>query len=438
MSHTPLNQLKSQLIRQIGGTFLLKVIAMCLQLVTGILLARQLGPHGYGVYAFPMGVVTLLSVPATAGLPQLIVRNTARYAANGDFKLLKGLLIRSSQFVFLISLALSAGAAVVYTITTETALGSEEGTVFFLSLSLLPLLALKHVRMAALRGLGRVLLGQLPDLLVRPAVFLFFLASTLFLFDSNLNARIAIQFQVGAVVLAFVVGFAVLYFYAPSVRMGTAAEFRTSEWMRSSFPFLALGVMLVINQQLDIVMLGILRPPSDVGVYKTVVQGSTLVSFLLAAVKTAQAPHISRLWATAQKSRLQRMITKTARIAALGTIVAAGILMLAGKYFITILFGTEYLIGLLALRILCFGQIINGLSGSVGSILNMTGHESKAATAVAVAAVANVVLNSALIPILGIDGAAIATATSLVTWNGLSIVLTRRYTGIKPTALGFL
>jgi O-antigen/teichoic acid export membrane protein len=74
--------------------------------------------------------------------------------------------------------------------------------------------------------------------------------------------------------------------------------------------------------------------------------------------------------------------------------------------------------------------------GSVAFILNMTGHERDSAWGISAAAGVNVLLNLALIPSFGIEGAATATAASLAIWN---IILARRVfqrTGLVSTAIG--
>src|SRR5690606_14902262 len=73
--------------------------------------------------------------------------------------------------------------------------------------------------------------------------------------------------------------------------------------------------------------------------------------------------------------------------------------------------------GYVALLILVFGQLINAGMGCVVVLLNMTGHERDTLNGVAVAAVANLLLNFLLIPRFGINGAAASTAVSLALWN---------------------
>ena len=66
---------------------------------------------------------------------------------------------------------------------------------------------------------------------------------------------------------------------------------------------------------------------------------------------------------------------------------------------------------------LALGQLVNAGMGSVGALLNMTDHERDTLRGVAIAAVANVVLGLVLIPLYGLEGAAIATAVPLIIWN---------------------
>jgi O-antigen/teichoic acid export membrane protein len=66
--------------------------------------------------------------------------------------------------------------------------------------------------------------------------------------------------------------------------------------------------------------------------------------------------------------------------------------------------------------------------------MTMTAHQSTAAWVMGLSAVANVVLNAALIPIWGTTGAAIATAASIAAWNIILVIQVRRRLGIRTTA----
>ncbi len=428
--------LKAELIRHTGGTFLLKVLGLFLQLLTGMILARTLGASGYGIYAFPMAVVTLLTVPATAGLPQLLVRSISQYFANEKYGLMRGLLIRANQFVLLLSLVFFAGALGVFFLVGKGEVSTNESLTFVLAMGLLPLISLKNVRMAALRGLRKVIIGQVPETVVRPVLFLSLTAAFLLTAGKNMTPQLAMTFQLIATGVGFVVGSLLLIRYQPRGVKQVPSEYNSREWLKSAFPFMFLGMMQIVNKQTDIVMLGIMKSPADVGVYRAVVHGSMLVTFVLSAVNTAQSPQIARLWALGENIQLQKMVTATARVVALATLGTAFVLIIGGEFFLRVLFGEEFIVGLTALRILCIGQIVNGLAGSVGGILNMTGNENKAVLAMMISAISNVILNLILVPGYGLGGAAVATAVSLSIWNIMMVIWVKKYTKVKPTAFG--
>jgi O-antigen/teichoic acid export membrane protein len=68
----------------------------------------------------------------------------------------------------------------------------------------------------------------------------------------------------------------------------------------------------------------------------------------------------------------------------------------------------------------------------------MTDHEKSTLFALSFAAILNVVLNLILIPKLGMMGAAIATSTSVVSWNIILCVMTWRHLGIIAGPILFL
>ena len=73
-----------------GWSFALKAANTGLGFLTTVLLARLLGAEGYGIYAYAYALVMLLAMPAQSGLPNLIVRETARGLAEGTPDRVKG------------------------------------------------------------------------------------------------------------------------------------------------------------------------------------------------------------------------------------------------------------------------------------------------------------------------------------------------------------
>ena len=105
-----LNKLLIQFPKTGLASMALMVGSTLLTALVAVFLARLLGPAGYGVYAFAFSLITVLAIPSQLGLPQLVVRETARSQVNGDWGLMRGLWRWSSLSVWLFSFAV-AGAA---------------------------------------------------------------------------------------------------------------------------------------------------------------------------------------------------------------------------------------------------------------------------------------------------------------------------------------
>ena len=69
-------------------------------------------------------------------------------------------------------------------------------------------------------------------------------------------------------------------------------------------------------------------------------------------------------------------------------------------------------------------------------MLNMTGHQTQAATSLLVALVANFALGIWLIPQHGAYGAAIAMSAGICVWNVLMMCEVRRRLGFDPSIVG--
>jgi len=430
------DDLQANLVKGAAGSFALKISNLSLSLVVSILLARLLGVKGYGVYAYAMALIGLLSLPASLGLPELLVREVAAYRARSDWGRLRGLLQRANQASLSMSVLLILLAGAISWVLAER-FDSIALTTFWLSLGLLPMIVLNSLREATLRGLCHVVLGQLPDSLFRPGVFIVLSVAVYWLSGKEqFSPKLAMDLQLGATATALVIGTFLLIRRLPKAVKSAIAHYDTRVWLKSSVPFLFLGGMFLINSHTDIIMLGWFRSAAEVGVYRVATTGAGLVTFALLSVNLALGPRIVQLYQSGEIQKLQRIITLSSRGVLLFSLPLALIFIFFGEFILSWVFGAAFGAGSTPLAILCIGQLINAGMGSVGLILNMTGHEHDSAEGVAIAAAVNVVLNTVFIPMWGLNGAAGATAISMVTWNTILSVRVHQRLGMYPTVFG--
>ena len=428
------SSLRAQMVRGTGGTLGLKAVNSGLMLLISLVLARSLGAKGYGAYAYAISWVSLLAIPASMGLNTLLTREVARSQTAKDWRALKGVLGWSDRIVLAASLVLAvAMAAAIW--WRQASLDPTVADCLWASIALLPCMAILQLRGGSTRGLGEVVAAQLPLMVVLPASFLAVVLPLWLVAD--LSAPRAVALRALGAVLATIVAVWLLRRVLPAETRRAAPEYHRRDWLKSAIPFLLVGAAVMLNQQIGIIMLGSMVGPEAAGVYDVARRMAMLVSFVLLAVNMPLGPVVASLHARGEIERLQRVVVRSARAAALASCLIAFGLIALGPWILR-LFGEGFTVGLPVLTVLCFGEILSAAAGAVGLVLNMTGHERATVKGIGIATLSNVALNAVLIPKWGVLGAAFAGAASTAIWNALLTIWVWRRLGLHTTVLGAL
>ena len=408
---------------------------MLLRLLVSVVLARLIGAEGLGAYSFAIAIVGLVAIPVQLGFPQFVVRYCAIYMRRGDMALMKGLLYS----VGLIVLGMAVLALVV-SIPLVKYLVREHGVIasatLFWAFALLPWSGLSAVGSSALRGLGFVTLGQFAGQVVRPLCFVGIIGTGL-VAGWQMDSTIAVKYNVVAALIASLTAVLLLIRIRPAGFFSTSPEFEISHWIRGALPFVVLGGVYVVMQQIDLIMVGMLATARDVGVYSVVSRIAMLVPVGLLVINPVIAPQIARYHDAGDLSSLQRLVAYAARASVLLALPFYLMLSLGGDWVLSTVYGDAFSYGNQALMILLVGQLFNAAMGSVGMILNMTGNAWYSATGLGVAVGTNIVLNLALIPVYGIEGAAMAATISIFVRSTFLAIAVYRRLGLNSTAMSW-
>lgn len=428
--------LRAQLLRGGMGSVGVKIGQTALAFMVSVVLARTLGAEGFGVYSFAYSLMMVLAIPAQLGLPQLVVRETARAQANGDWGLMRGVWRWSTIGVLLFTIVIAVITAIIVVLVGGS-INEEKVSTLLFGLVLIPLVALGNLRGAALRGLHRVVMGQLPESIIRPGIFIVLIFTSVLVFSGfRLTPSSAMGIQVIAAAIAFTIGAYLLMHSCPSeVTERPTPVYESRHWIGAAMPLaLVAGLQLIIGHT-DVLMLGLLRTDEEVGIYRAVAQVSLLVGFGLQIAHMLIAPYVSRFHAQDDERRLQKIIKIGAQVVFAATAPILVFFILFGDQLLIFLFGATFGTAYAALVILALGRFASATLGPVGLVLQMTGYEKETAAGVALAAGLNILLNLLLIPQLGITGAALATAMSLI----ISHIVLHRFVllrlGIEASAM---
>lgn len=422
------------ILRGTVGSAGLQLAGTALALFTSVILARALGPAGYGAFAFAIALIYLLAIPSALGLDQLLIREVARYVEGRRLAALKGLLRRSDQLALGVSLIIASIAGVVAYLMSEIKGTSPMLSAVWMGLPVIPMLALTRLRQSALQGLDRVVRGQVPETVAWPILFLMLIAAYLLLLQHRLTAATALVLQVLACAGGLLLATVLLRRHLPVAVRGVHAEYRTREWLGSAFPLVLVAGLQVVNARTDTMMLAALKGAEAVGIYGVASRGAGFVGFFLMAGQRSLAPTIASLHKRGDTADLQRIVTTTARWILVVSTPIALVFILGGRWILAFVYGPAFSPGHLPLALLSIGYLGGVATGPVAFLLVMTGNEQDAARGVALGATLNIVLNAALIPPFGLAGAAVATGLSVIASNAAFVYFVRMRLSIRPTA----
>ncbi|WP_240840867.1 flippase [Acidaminobacter sp. JC074] len=202
------------------------------------------------------------------------------------------------------------------------------------------------------------------------------------------------------------------------------------EFITYSMAIILGSVMSLLINYIDIVMIEAMMTSKDVALYKVGTDLAQLPSIFLTVVNTVFPPLISKLYHEGKVDEVRRMYEKLTRYLFLVSSVVIIAIMLFWRPLLS-LYGPVYTASKMVLIYRGIGQLVNASVGSVWYIVLMTGHPRIRFIGVLVSAVLNVTLNYLLIPIMGIDGAALASMCSTVFINILGFFIVKKILNSK-------
>jgi len=403
------------------------VAGRALNLLSTVLLINQLGSANYGIYAIGLALLMLLAIPANLGIPEFIARelageqeeNRRGFAAvlRHRIHLLQAVITFATVSAFFLALVVGNDGSITQTLADPL-------VILIIAVPLLSLLALES---GFLRGSNRVRTAvQIKEFV--PAIVL---VAVLLVVPVD-NPMLALGIYAFSLAAACLAGF---FYLRASTRSG---EPLTENWRmgpvslyRRAVPFALITSVFYLNQRTDILMLGALANPEDVGRYQVASQFAFLTVFPQQIMNQVLAPRVAGLIRSDARDRLPSLL-RMSTLASFVGICAILIGWLVLTYFSTAIFGPDFAsVGSIFL-ILGIGNAFNLLVGPAGTFLNQAGLERLTLYTMMFSATLNVCFNFFLIPAYGTAGAAMATVAASLLWNSVLVFFLYKRLGLRP------
>lgn len=384
---------------------LYRVLNVIFPLVTVTYFSRILEPEGMGRVAYAQNVVSYFLMFAALGIPSYGTREIAKCqnSPKESNRLFSELLVLNGLATFL---SLAAYGIVILLFFTQDA-----GIYWICALDL-------FFNFANIDWLfqGREEYGYIT---VRSILVKIFSLILMFVFVTDRD-----DYCIYALIHCIGIGCNYVFniFHAGTVVKITLRGLNLRRHMTPLMFLLISSVTASLYNKVDVTMLGWVSSHEAVGYYTNAYKVVGMVLTLVTAVSAVFLPRLSYVYSN-DREQYPVLLSKGLKIVLLLSFPCSIGLFLVAPEMVSVLFGEKFTPAVMTVRILSVLIIVRG----VGDLLCYqaiisTGHERYLIRSRILASLANIILNSFLIPRLGQDGAAIASVISELTVNGVMLI----------------
>lgn len=417
------------LLKKSFGVLLIRGIGVILLFLFSLFLTNYYSAEQVGQYDFVRATIMILSGASLIGTNQSLIYYSGFLNSKNSLKSIKNIYFKMTRMTTGICMIFILG----YLIIPEGFINALFDKNNAHSLILKAIVALffyttTMLNIDTLRALNQTIHSELYRNIFR-YIPIFILSIVLF-FTQNQEWLIE-AFLAGFILLSLITTIKILILFKKlNLSNQTSYSFSYNQIFSRSYPMALSAVAYFIMQSVDIIILTVYEGFDNVAYYSIAVKLATVTALALMSVNIVIAPKIAEIYNTNDFNRLNKLIRDGARIIFIISLPVLLILFIFSGPTLS-LFGEGYIFAKQALWVLLAGQFFSALCGPGAIYLNMTGKQKKLNIILILGLVINVVLNLLLIPIYGIEGAAIATLISMIFWNSIIVVVIYRTDRIK-------
>lgn len=415
---------RDRVTTSVGVVLSLLVIQRIVSFARGVVFARVMGAEQYGIYTLSFFLIPIMVIVASLGITSAFGRFIPRYEQMGA---VRWFLKRT----YTLTIALSVLVAAVIVLLPglfSTLLYGDPGHARVVTLA-----ALCVPLMLVFRNVSSTYLGLR---LFRASSVLEFVQAVIF---AALGTGLVLLFRsassaIFSYAVSFILGLALFIPLLTSYVSGKEPLFRVLDEddfygriLRFSIWFMVTPILAQVFHYVDRLSIQRLMSSSDQGVYSATVAIAQMISAVGLAVNNVVYPHLSAAWEGDRRSEALRNLDLAIRVTAVVLLVLGLIVVLLGDFIIGLLLGEAYAGGGAVLPYLVVFYLFTisvWLFGVYPSLIEKT---FVATIGLAVALPVNIGLNLALIPRIGIVGAAVATMLSYFVMWLIVVGVCRRY-----------
>lgn len=403
-------------------SFISIITASLVQLLLRIMLSKDLGPSGLGVYTLVFTIYMFGMQFAAFGINSFLTQYIAQYRDN---------LPKIKEFVSLGILGSIVSGSVMSlilflfsnVISTQFFHNPAMITLLRYTAFCFPFLAMQKAVIGTLNGLREMKWYAIVNITQNVSVIFI----TVFLVKSlGMGTKGAVLgFVISTILVGLISPLLIRNYFTttPNLENKILKEI-------SSFGFYVVlaNSIGIINTQIDSLMIGHFMNDTQVGYYAIAIIFSQGITLIPDSIQRVTTPLMATYYGKRDFERIRHLIKETMIKTFLITIFIDLLMIVFGKTLIGIIFTNEFIPAYPPLLILLIGYSVYAPYVAIGTCLTSIGKVQIIFRISAICAGLNTLLNIILISKFGLVGAACATSTSLLLTTLINIYLVRRYT----------
>ena len=417
--------------------FIGTVIGMILALIGTIIVARFFSVGEYGLYGLTIFIVSFILQISALGINQGCSRYISFFRGKKEEEKVKGII---SSSIIIVTISSIIVAIILFLFSEQIAIRifdivelSDLIKIFSISL---PFWSLIRVIVAIFRGFESV----------REQVYFVNILINLFnipFFAIVIFLDLPFYYIIFSFVLSIIITgiISIIHFFKklPNYIAGfSKAKLQTKTLLSYSWPLVFSGFGWFLVSGADKIMIGIILSEVEVGIYNIASQIGTQLMLFLTITTFIYQPIASRLFAQGKMDELKRIFQILTKWLFTLTFPFIIIILLFPDAVISIFFGDKYLLATTALQLITIAYFTHIFLGPNGETIKILGKTKVIMIYTLAGGIINVILNSFLIPVYGIEGAAIATMFSLIMINALHSGYLYKISKIHPIRKKFV
>lgn len=390
----------------VNTSFTFIVIAL-IGVASGILFPRFLGPEQFGLWSITISIIGLLAPIAQLAMSTALATYISKYK-NNEQKITS--FITSAYFITIItSLIISIILFLLGKYIALSVFGDKRLIIlFFIAPVILFFSQLYNVNCDYFRGFKNFKKYNLQKIITESLLFI--IPLTLILFFSKEAIYLAIS---NAIIYVFVGVFVLIYISKTENLFKLFNKLQkedTIKLLKFGVPLIFTATFMLLMKSIDKIFIGYFLDISNVGVYSVAATIPLMIGSLFSPIGTVLLPTFSERFQVTKNSEL--FLNEIFSLILFISIPSIIFIFYFSEPILYFLMGAEYIAGSNVLFITSFELLF--YSGYTLFSIQIVASEKtfKLAIGLGITALINVCFNIILIPIFGIEGAAIATSFS--------------------------